>query len=116
MGQPVKRSLWLGKRPVYLLCIYTFTKDRKDGYGGVLIAVRRNLIYELVPTDGTCELIAVKITCQHNSVVAASIYRPTNNDTEYAAHLATAMENLAKKHSKDVIWIGEIALVNQLHH
>ena len=78
----------------------------KDGYDGVLIAVRRNLIYELVPTDDTCELIAVKITCQHNSVIAASIYRPTNNDTEYAAHLATAMENLAKKHTKDVIWIG----------
>ena len=47
-----------------------------------------------------------KITCQHNSVIAASIYRPTNNDTEYAAHLATAMENLAKKDTKDVIWIS----------
>ena len=71
-----------------------------------MIAVRRNLIYKLVPTYDTCELIAVKITSQHNSVIAASIYRPTNNDTEYAAHLATAMENLAKKHTKDVIWIG----------
>ena len=71
-----------------------------------MIAVRRNLIYELVPTDDTCELIAVTITCQHKSVIAASIYRPTNNDTEYAAHLATAMENLAKKHTKDVIGIG----------
>ena len=71
-----------------------------------MIAVRRNLIDELVPTDDTCELKAVKITCQHNPVTAASIYRPTNNDTEYAAHLATAMENLAKKHTKGVIWIG----------
>ena len=83
-----------------------FRKDRKDGHGGVLIAVGRNLIYELVPTDDTCQLIAVKITCQHNSVIAAPIYRPTNNDTEYAAHLATAKENLEKKHTKDVIWIG----------
>ena len=26
-----------------------FRKDRKDGYGGVFIAVKGNLVYELVP-------------------------------------------------------------------
>lgn len=34
------------------------------------------------------------------------MYRPTNNDTEYAAHLALALENLVKKYPKDVVWIG----------
>ena len=81
-------------------------KTKKDGYGGVLIAIKRNIIYELVPTYDTCELIAVKDTCKHNSVSAVSMYRPTNNDIEYATQLATAMEKLLKKHTKDVIWIG----------
>ena len=44
-----------------------FRKDRKDGYGGVLIAIKRNLVYEVIPIDKTCELVAVKITCKHNS-------------------------------------------------
>ena len=80
-----------------------FRKDRKDGYGGILIAIKRNLVYEVIPTDKTCELVAVKITCKHNSVIVASMCRPTNNDTEYAAHLTSAIENLVKNHPKDVI-------------
>ena len=83
-----------------------FRKYRKDGYGGVLIAIKRNLVYEVIPTDNTCELVAVKITYKHNSVIVASMYRPTNNDTEYAAHLTSAIENLVKNRPKDVIWIG----------
>ena len=43
---------------------------------------------------------------QTQLVIVASMYRPTNNDTEYAAHLTSAIENLVKNHPKDVIWIG----------
>ena len=83
-----------------------FRKDRKDGYGGVLIAIKRNLVYEVVPTDNTCELVAVKIACQHYSVIVATMYRPTYNDTEYAAHLTSTIKKLVKNHPNDVIWIG----------
>ena len=83
-----------------------FRKDRVDGYGGVLIAVKRPLVFEQVPTSDNCEFVAVKITCKNNSVIVASLYRPTKNDCEYSVHLASAVENLAKDHPKDVIWIG----------
>ncbi|MEW8547322.1 MAG: reverse transcriptase domain-containing protein, partial [Candidatus Thiodiazotropha sp.] len=83
-----------------------FRNDRKDGYGGVLVAVKRDLIYELVIKDDTCEFLAVKVSCKHNSVIVAALYRPTNNDSEYAIRLASAIESLVRKHPKDVIWIG----------
>ena len=63
-------------------------------------------MFEQVPTNDNCEFVAVKITCKNNSVIFASLYRPTKNDCEYSVHLASAVENLAKGHPKDVIWIG----------
>ena len=70
-----------------------------------MIAVKRHLVFEQVLTSNSCEFVAVKITCKNNSVMVTSLYRPTNNDCGYSVHLASAVENLAKDHPKDVIWI-----------
>ena len=78
-----------------------FRKDRKDGYGGVMIGVKRQLLYEHVPTSDSCELVAVKVTCKHNSVIVASLYRPTNNDSDYTAQLINAIECLVKRHPNE---------------
>ena len=83
-----------------------FRNDRSDGYGGVLIAVKRTLIYELTTVGKECEFIAVKITCKYNSLIVASLYRPTDNDSDYAMKLANAIESIVKDHPKDVVWIG----------
>ena len=63
-------------------------------------------MYEHVPTTDSCELVAVKVTCKHNSVIVASLYRPTNNDSDYTFQLINAKESLVKRHPNDVIWIG----------
>ena len=83
-----------------------FRNDRSDGYGCVLIAVKRFLIYELTTIGKECEFIAVKITCKYNSLIMASHYRPTDTDSDYAIKLATAIESIVKYHPKDVVWIG----------
>ena len=71
-----------------------------------MIAVKRTLIYELITIDKECELLAVKTTCKFNSLIVASLYRPTDNDSDYALKLVNAIESLVKEHPKDVIWIG----------
>ena len=83
-----------------------FRKDRNDGYGGVMIGVKRQLVYEHVPTSDSCEPVAVKVSCKHNSVIIASLYRPTNNDSDYAVQLINALESLVKCHPNEIIWIG----------
>ena len=71
-----------------------------------MIGVKRQLVYEHVPTSNSCELVAVKVTCKHNSVIVASLYRPTNNDSDYTVQLIDAIESLVKRHPNEVIWIG----------
>ena len=83
-----------------------FRKDRKDGYGGVMIGVKRQLVYEHVPTSENSELVAVKVTCKHTSVIVASLYRTTNNDLNHTVNLTNAIESLVKRYPKEVIWIG----------
>ena len=73
-----------------------FRNDRRYGYGGFLIAVKRTLIYEQTTVGKECEFIAVKITCKYNSLIVASLYRPTDNDSDYAMKLANAIESIAK--------------------
>ncbi|CAC5375355.1 unnamed protein product [Mytilus coruscus] len=52
-----------------------YTKNRKDGYGGVLLAITNTLITSHVPElDTDCELIWAKIT-------------PTGNKTTYLEHI-----------------------------
>ena len=50
--------------------------------------------------------MAVKVTCKHNSVIVASLYRTTNNDLDHTINLTTAIESLVKRYPKEVIWIG----------
>ena len=83
-----------------------FWNDRSDGYGGVLIAVKRTLIYELTTIGKECEFIAMKTTCKYNSLIVASLNRPTDDDSDYAIKLATDIERIVKCHPKDVVWIG----------
>ena len=71
-----------------------------------MIGDKRKLVYEHVPTTDSCELVAVKVTCKHNSVTVASLYRPTNNDSDYTVQLINAKESLVKRHPNEVIWIG----------
>ena len=78
-----------------------FRKYRKDGYGGVLIGVKRQLVYEHVPTSENSELVAVEVTCKHNSVIVASFYRTTNYDFDHTVNLTTTIENLVKRYPNE---------------
>ena len=62
----------------------TVRKDRPDGYGGVLISTRSDLICQNIAIDSSSELVAIKIELANRQpLVVCSAYRPTNNDLEY---------------------------------
>ena len=68
--------------------------------------MKRSLIYELTTDGKECEFIAVKIKCKCNSLIVASLYRPTDKASDYAIKLANAIESIVKDGPKDVVWIG----------
>lgn len=83
-----------------------YRKDRKDGYGGVLVAVKNTLISQQLDIQTNCEVVATRIEGNHNkSLIVASIYRPTNNDVEYLQALGDTIRKIAIEHPKDTIWV-----------
>jgi hypothetical protein len=50
--------------------LYKYRKDRKDGFGGVMLAIKSNInsnpIDIATVTDCDCEIIARKIECDSN--------------------------------------------------
>jgi hypothetical protein len=82
-----------------------FRKDRKDRYGGVMLAIKSEIVSEPVDIDTSCEFIARKINRNtHDSLIVATIYRPTNNDVDYAKALYNTIKSLCLKYPKSTIW------------
>lgn len=86
-----------------------YRKDRRDGYGGVLVAVRSDYISEEVNPDNEndTESIFVKISLHHNkSLIVGSMYRPPSSDLAYMEDLKQQVDKLKKKNKGAVFWIG----------
>jgi exonuclease III len=88
-----------------------FRKDRKDGFGGVMLAIKSNInsnpIDIATVTDCDCEIIARKIECDsNNSLIVISAYRPPNSSIEYSKGLSNIISDICHKNTKSTIWIG----------
>jgi hypothetical protein len=88
-----------------------FRKDRKDGFGGVMLAIKSNInsnpIDITTVTDCDCEIIARKIECDSNkSLIVISAYRPPNSSIEYSKDLSNIISDICHKNTKSTIWIG----------
>ena len=94
---------------IFPSCYTIYRKDRADGYGGVILAVKTDFVSELInlPTDDNdIEAVFAKITLTNDSkVIIGAVYRPTNNDLTYAEKLTTHIHHVLRKHPKAVNWI-----------
>ena len=84
-------------------------KDRKDGYGGVLLAVKKDFIIDNItyPPEYDCEAVFAKLSFgQSKSLIIGAAYRPPNNDVDYIERLCCAFENVACANKGAVIWYG----------
>ena len=82
-------------------------KDRSDGWGGVLLAIKKDFIYDRVEIDTDAECIFARFTVDKDkTLIIGSMYRPTNNDTQYLEALCSCTEKLVRKFKNAVVWIG----------
>jgi hypothetical protein len=71
-----------------------YRRDRPtDAHGGVLIAVRRDLMLNDIVRSDNVELISGKIKSKDKTIVIAAFYRPPNRVEE--SYLKTAQEEIA---------------------
>ena len=84
-----------------------FRKDRPDGYGRVLVAVKTGLKAEEIPINTDCEMVCVKIkTAVHHPLIVIGAYRPTNSNSEYAANLCTSIKSVAAQFHNSPMWVA----------
>ncbi|CAC5423966.1 unnamed protein product [Mytilus coruscus] len=91
-----------------------YTKTRKDGYGGVLLAITNTLITSHVPElDTDCELIWAKITPTGNKTTyLGAYYRPPSDKGESLEHLSTSLNRICNISSANIMLSGDFNLGN----
>ena len=85
-----------------------YRKDRKDGYGGVLLAVKDDIISEELKMGKDIEAVFVKLNIPgiRTSLIVGSLYRPPNSDINYLEALCEEIRNQANKYSSSILWLG----------
>ena len=81
-------------------------RDRSDNHGGVLLATRIGIVASEIPIHSDCEILATKIeTVKGNPLIIVSVYRPTNNDLQYAERICKALYDIATKYPSATLWV-----------
>ena len=89
----------------------SYRRDRTDGWGGVIIITKKNLIIEKIKINKEWEMVAIKVETYQKPVLFASCYRPpksTNNEL-----LFEDIKRLTSMQRKNPIWIdGDFKLLD----
>ena len=87
-----------------------YRKDRKDGYGGTLIAVRDTFSCQELLTSSSeddTEITVVKIEIpKEKPLILVAAYRPPSANLEKSSKLCDNIESLAQRHKGSVFWLG----------
>ena len=83
-----------------------YRKDRQDGYGGVFVAVRNDIISERADDlETNAEMVWVKIKIKGmKTLYVAGYYRPHENDEESHEEFKLSLEKIAA-HPQAHLWI-----------
>ena len=89
-----------------------YRKDRKDGYGGVLLGIKSNLFSTPVDFDTSCEICAAIIQLSLNQqLVVINVYRPPNRDLEYQQELCDCICEIVRRYPNSFIFcVGDLNL------
>ena len=82
-------------------------RDRPDGYGGVLLASKQDLVNVEIKLETASELVVSKVELYHqHPLVVVSGYRPTNNDLLYAQKFCDDLRHIANKFPSATLWVS----------
>ena len=96
----------IGSSEIFPPYYNVYRRDRKDGYGGVLIAVKSDLTSEQLKQDGNEEIIFVKISNSKEPLIVGGIYRPPSSDIDYMDNICTKIKAISTKYDRSVLWLG----------
>ena len=88
---------------------HVYRKDRSDGYGGVLLAVKSNLISNQIAVKSSTEavIVSIKTTKPTEPLIVISLYRtPSVKSNERLNQMKDIVEMLDNIKTEGVIWIG----------
>ena len=69
-------------------------KDRKDGYGGVLVGIHSSVMNQEIDVDSEAELVAAKILCGKQNISIGAMYRPPRTKEAYMDSLIKLIEDI----------------------
>ena len=79
---------------------YVVRKEREDGYGGVLIAIKKNFKFEAITVKQKVECLLIEC-----------IYRQPSSNIDYARELQEAIRSVMKNNRSSVLWLsGDLSL------
>lgn len=88
-----------------------YRKDRRDGYGGVLLGVSSNLVSQQIQIESDVELVAAKIINEKKDIIIGALYRPPNSDQLYMDNLTHHIEQISASNQGVPVWIaGDVNL------
>ena len=91
--------------PIY----HVYRKDRSDGYGGVLLAVKANLISNqiAVKSQAKAVIVSIKTTKPFEPLIVISLYRtPSIKSAERHTKMKDIIDSIDSVKTGGVIWIG----------
>ncbi len=86
-----------------------YRKDRADGYGGVLIATKKNLITQEISLESNAEAVLVRIESEKKQepIVVGSFYRsPSKTSEQQITDIETAIDSAAAYSKSSTLWMG----------
>ncbi|XP_071171114.1 uncharacterized protein [Mytilus edulis] len=89
-----------------------YNKNRKDGYGGVLLAVSNKYVSSLVNEfDTDCEIIWAKITSPNSKTLyLGAYYRPPSDKGESLENMGISLNTACKKTNANIWLSGDFNL------
>ena len=81
----------------------------KDGYGGVLLAIKKDFIINniTISQENECEVAFAKLTFGKNqTLIVEAAHRPPNSDASYNERMCKAFKEISNSNKHAVIWIG----------
>ena len=89
---------------IFPLTYWIYRHDRADGYGGVFVACKSNIISEEISFSTLCEIAAFCVSLSSESLILISVYRPPNNNYQYLTDTCSTIDSIINSNPNDIIW------------
>ena len=88
-------------------------KDRHDGYGGVVLALKTNIDFSELEVINCKAVFAKSKSDWSSSIIVETVYRTPNSNLDYAEiYMCLQIENIVNASKNSVLFIGDLNLLD----